>query len=233
MESKLIDKARSRLRIATKAIEDLKAATNHQEFSDTWYSFLTAAKNVYTCLEQASKASAEDRQWFGAAKAVRKGDELLQYLFQARDDEEHGVEVATELRPGGIGIGVNKPGFSKAMHIRSLKFDEKGGVELDAESLDGLPILIEATPGRTVLKPVNGRGNRTYSPPTSHLGQPLPDNSPIIVAQLALVYLRGLVDKAESGQSASPDRRARQAAVDRHQGESPPTPQERNPPSLG
>ena len=231
MNPKLIAKARSRLRIAAKAIDHLKAATNHQNFSDTWYTFLTAAKNVYTCLEQASKATAPGRQWFGGIKALRKSDELLQYLFQARDDEEHGVEAATELQPGALGIGVNKPGFSTAMHIRRLAIDQQGNVELDATSHDGKPILLEITPARSILKPVTGRGNRIYDPPTAHLGNAIPDNSPIPVAQLALIYLESLVDQAESARSTSRDKPAPQARANHPQGDSPLAPQDQNPPS--
>ena len=197
MDSKLIAKARSRLRIATKSLDELKAATNHQDFADTWYTFLTAAKNVYTSLEQASKDTPQCRQWFGAQKALRKSDELLQYLFQARDDEEHGVESATELQEASIGIGANKPGFSTSMHIRSLSFDTNGVMSLDATSYDGKPILVEVTPAHSILKPVVGRGNIKYDPPTGHLGKPLRDNKPIIVAELGLSYLTSLVDQAE------------------------------------
>ena len=196
MDSKLIAKAQSRLRIATKAIVELKAATNHQDFSDTWYTFLTAAKNVYTSLEQASKDTPQCRQWFGAQKARRKSDELLQYLFQARDDEEHGVEAATELHQGSIGIGVMKPGFSSSMHIRSIAFDREGKMAMDATSSDGKPILVEVTPPHSILKPVTGRGNIMYDPPISHLGKPLPDNKPLTVAELGLTYLSDLVEQA-------------------------------------
>ena len=197
MDSKLVSKAQSRLRIAGKALDDLRAATNHQDFADTWYTFLAAAKNVYTSLEHASKDTPQCRQWFGSIKAQRKSDELLQYLFQARDDEEHGVESATELQPGSLSIGVSKPGFSGAMHIRSMSIDGEGRLaSLDATSLDGKPILVESTPSRTVLKAVTGRGNIKYDPPTSHLGNSLPDSNPISVAELGLAYLSGLVEEA-------------------------------------
>jgi hypothetical protein len=195
MESKLVEKAKSRLRIAQKALGDLKTATSHQEFSDTWYTFLMAAKNVYTSLEQASKDAPQCRQWFGAVKSVRKSDELLQYLFQARDDEEHGVEAATELQPESIAIGVSKPGFSSSMHITALNID-RGTIHLDATSHDGKPILIEVSPAQTILKYVTGRGNVKYNPPTSHLGIPLTSGNPIEVAELGLIYLSGLVTDA-------------------------------------
>lgn len=196
MNPKLVEKAHSRLRLATRALDDLRSAKSHQEFSDLWYGFLTAAKNVYTALEQGAKDNPRCRQWYGGIKAVRKADPLLQYLFQARDDEEHGIDVATELLPGSLGLGVTKPGFSNNISIRSFTIDN-GRVSFDATSNDGKPILIETTPSRTILKPVTGRGGIIYDPPTSHLGRPLTDNGTIPVAEAAIDYLRSIVLEAE------------------------------------
>jgi hypothetical protein len=124
MDSKAITKARSRLRVSEKALNELAECNDYQTFSDTWYTFLVAWKNIYTALEQGSKASAQSRQWFGAKKQARKGDKLLQYLFEARNDDEHGLNDSTALDPGGLAIGVSKPGYSRSMHIRASASQE-------------------------------------------------------------------------------------------------------------
>jgi hypothetical protein len=197
MDPKAISKAKARLRVAEKAIADLRKCKSHEEFSDIWYTFLGAAKNVYTKLEQGAKASPQSRQWFGGKKTFRKSDELLQYLFQARDDDEHGIGEVLALQPGARFIGVAKPGFSNRMSLH-ISTDSKGAATLhSAESHDGKPILIETVGPHTVLTAVTGRGNVQYPPPTTHLGIALADNKPIPVAELALTYLTSLVADAE------------------------------------
>ncbi len=197
MDPKAIAKAKSRLRLAEKSVRELAACQNHQDFSDQWYGFLVAAKNVYTSLEQGSKVSPPARQWYGGKKQERRDDPLLQYLFQARDDDEHGLEPVTEFDPGGIGIQVNKPGFSQGMLIERLTVMDDGEIQLKAKSLDGKPILIEQTLPHTKLAVVTGRGGVKYQPPTGHLGKALESGLPLPVAELAVQYLTRLISEAE------------------------------------
>lgn len=194
MDAKAITKAKSRLRVAGKALAELSLCKEYQEFSDTWYTFLGAAKNVYTVLEQGAKASAQSRQWFGGVKQFRKDDELLQYLFEARNDDEHGLECSTEHVPGSLAIGVSKPGGSNTMVFNGT-FGPGGS--MNVTSLDGKSVLIEKTLPHARLIAVNARGGRTYNPPTSHKGQPVSDRSPSNVAALGLAYLTELVTDAE------------------------------------
>lgn len=197
MDPRSLTKARGRLRLVEKSISELEACKSHQEFEDTWYSFLVAAKNVYTTLEQGSKVSPQARQWFGGKKQQRKDDPLLQYLFQARDDDEHGLEPVTKLQPANIRIGANKPGFASGIRGGSIQI-RNGKVVMDGvESTDGKPILIEVTPSHTGLAEVTGRGNIKYAPPTEHMGKKLESNMPIPVAKIALAYLATLVNEAE------------------------------------
>lgn len=193
-DAKAITKAKSRLRVAGKALSELYLCKEYQEFSETWYTFLGAAKSVYTVLEQGAKASAQSRQWFGGVKQFRKDDELLQYLFEARNDEEHGLECSTEHVPGSLAIGVAKPGFSNKIVLNGT-FGPGG--KINVTSMEGKPVLIKQTLPHARLIAVNTRGGRTYDPPTSHRGQPVSDRSPANVAALGLVYLTELVGDAE------------------------------------
>ena len=117
MDPAAIAKANSRLRTAKKAIEDLTGCNDYDTFSEYLYTFLVAAKGIYTILEQGAKSRAQARQWFGAKSKERRSDPLLQYLYQARDDDEHGLSRVVEHVPGALGIGVSKPGFSNAIRL--------------------------------------------------------------------------------------------------------------------
>lgn len=199
MDPKAITKAKARFRIAKEQLASCEKAENHQRFSGAWYLFLIAAKNVYTTLEQGSKISAQSRQWFGAKKKERKDDPLLQYLFQARDDDEHGLDEVTALSPGYLGIGKSAPGFSSSLSISNLTIDGNGQVSVGSiTSHDGLPVLIEQRGPHSTLVPVTGRGGVVYQPPKMHLGEPIPEPLPVPIGNLGLAYLERLLADAES-----------------------------------
>jgi hypothetical protein len=197
MDTKAITKARSRLRIAEKALAELADCQNYESFTDIWYTFLVAAKGVYICLEQGAKSSPQSRQWYGSKKQERKNDPLLQYLFQARNDDEHGIEPVTNFVPGRIGIGVSKPDSSRDMIFGGIKFRDGVLTIEDAVAHDGKPIYVEHEPPHARLSPVASRGNVVYQPPKSHLGKPLESDLPVTVGQAAFAYLSSLVDDAE------------------------------------
>jgi hypothetical protein len=195
MDPKAITKAKSRLRVAEKAIAELAECTDFDTFSDLWYMILVSSKNVYTVLEQGAKASPSTRQWFGGIKSIRRDDALLQYLFEARNDDEHGLDISAEHVPGSISIGVAKLGFSNSMTFNG-SFGP--GQTMHVQSNDGMPVLIEETLPHVRLIPISARGNRTLHPPTEHLGQQLTDLSPLSVATHGLSYLTSLVEDAKA-----------------------------------
>ena len=195
MDSRAIQQAQTRLRTCQETLDGLRQSKSYQDFSGHWYVFLVAWKNIYVLLEQGAKASAQSRQWFGAKKAERRNDELLQYLFEARNSDEHGLEETTEFHPGQLKIGVRGPGLSRGIRIDGT-FGP--GQNVRVTSLDGLPVGVEHKPPRIALAAVHARGNRTLLPPTKHKGVLLPDQEPLTVAALALTYVENLVSEASS-----------------------------------
>lgn len=189
-----IEKARRGLRVATKALNELSTAKDYTTFADCWYTFLTSIKNIYTALEQGAKASPQSMQWIGGKKQERRNDDLLQYLFQARNDDEHGLQPVTEYVPEKIGLGVAKPGYStSARYNITIKDGRISGI---IQSLDGKPYLIERTPAHARLARVHGRGDVPFDPPTQHMGRPLASSLPVPVATLAIAYFESLVEEA-------------------------------------
>lgn len=186
-------KAHQRLRLAGQSLAQLEQAPNFQAFEDVWLNFLLHANGVYVQLEQASKISPQARQWFGLKKRQRKDDEMLQYVHQARHADEHSVEKVAAVEPGYMGIGKAAPGYSSSMVFNTLPDGR-----LHVRSLDGKPVLIEVKPPTIQLRPVTGLGPVVFNPPSSHLGQPLPDRSPATVARHTFQFLSALVVEADS-----------------------------------
>jgi len=182
-------KAKSRLRIAEKSLKEIKESKTYEEFVDLWFTYLVAIKNIYTVLEQGAKSTPQDRQWFGAIKAKRKNDELLQYLFQARNDDGHGVNLVTNYVKEKVVItGVTKVTIEDGV--------------ISGFSEDGKPVPAEHTLPHARLSTVSGRSNDKYPPPTEHLGNSIGNPNaigfPITVATLGLEYFTQLVSDAES-----------------------------------
>jgi hypothetical protein len=194
MDKTAITKARDRLRVAKSAVECLEKCTNYQSFCDNWYVFLVSTKNIYTTMEQGAKTSPQSRQWYGGKKTIRRNDELLQYIFQARDDAEHGLTHVTEHVPGSLAIGVAKAGYSNATTINGTIGE---GGTLRIHSNDGKPVLIEQILPHARLATVHGRGNIPYRPPTMHLNKPLESNLPLPVAKLSISYFETLISEAD------------------------------------
>jgi len=213
MDRKALDKARHRLRLASKAAADLQSCATFDEFSGQWYFFLVSAKSVYTVLEQGVKLSPQSMQWFGGKQKDRRGDPLLQYLYEARNADEHGLGSSVDLQPEKHEIAVAAPGYSNTVRLDGGPFSNvvvsgtQTAVVFEGEGhptgfrvtpLDGKPVLVRRTPASAILVDVVARGNRRYPPPKSHLGEAVSDTSPIGVAKLAISYLEGLLAEASA-----------------------------------
>lgn len=213
MDPRAVEKAKSRLRVANKALADMRRSETFRDFADNWYVFLTSAKNVYTVLEQGAKTTPQSRQWFGAKATIRRNDPLLQYVFEARNDDEHGLGSSIDITPEMHEIGIADEGFSKLVRLDGGPFHNvvvsggragivfKGGPPppgLRATSLDGKPIKSKRTPATTGLVEVTARGGRKHPPPESHLDVPLEDKSPIAVASVMVGYLASLLEEASA-----------------------------------
>lgn len=185
-------KARKRLERANAAVTELISCDKFKAFEHAWLDFLLHSKGVYTQLEQSCKVTPQSRQWFGAKKRERKSDEMLQYLFQARDSEEHTLENVTEIDPGHTIYGVEKEGYSN--HITFYTGVDGSTI---VKPLDGKPLLCETKPNTVKLLPVTGRGGVIYNPPTHHKGKPIGDTSPITLAKLCVQHLSDLISEAE------------------------------------
>jgi len=199
MDKAAVSKAKERLRTAGSILDRIAVCRNYQEFTGEWYLFLVAAKNIYTALEQGSKMSPQSRQWYGAKKKFRKQDELLEYLFIARDDAEHGIAPVTARVPGSIEIGNKRiEGTSTSFYIERYTKNKEQLEVSGIQSLDGLPVNVRIISEHAKLITVTGRSNDKFDPPRTHMGSHIFDDSPLGIGRLALTYFESLVSEAAS-----------------------------------
>jgi hypothetical protein len=194
MENRALKQARQRLTKATSAIEVLDQCQSYAEFCESWSIFLTNSAGVYNKLVTGARPNAKSRQWLGAKKKHRKTDPLLQYLWQSRNSDEHGLEPVSSLVPGSLSLGV-RPGQG-GFHLREMVV--KGGqVFINTDNPSAVDLRVRPASAK-LIRVYDDRSKQWFKPPTSHLGAPIADESPAGVAALALVYLDLMLTEAES-----------------------------------
>lgn len=198
MDQRILQKAQDRYRIAAKAIERMSATDSLEDQEDEWFTFLRAWKNIFTMLQQAVKGDPKAIMWFGKKSAFRRRDPLLQYLYQARNDDEHGLTRVTNREPGGIAFG--KPIVPGPVHIGKLTISMVGGNIgiIDGGGHENFDPSFEFIKPSLRLLPVKDRDKaKTYNPPTEHMGRPFAGGTiPFAVAEAGLSYVSDLLKDA-------------------------------------
>ena len=180
---------RKELRAAARAIDDMKKARSFDELEVEWRDFLNCLEKVWTKVERSCQhIRAKFEPWQGAYKRLRRKDLLLTYLKQARDADAHTIQEVTKISPGSRAINFQNPqgGYIEHMEIR--------GGEIVAYSGD--PIVVVDTPPHPVVLPIKNHG-QWFNPPTSHLGNPICTEHPIVLAELAFVFYQEYVNECE------------------------------------
>ncbi|MGZ8362693.1 MAG: hypothetical protein ACXW3D_02430 [Caulobacteraceae bacterium] len=184
MKAQAVDQARSRLDKAYALLEIMKGESDAQKIQLMWTDFLLAVGAIYSKLEQGSKGNSRSEAWFGHKKGERKKDPLLSYLHHARNSDEHGIEPVTER------------------HSSYIRMPPRGSVTLQSDGKNTWTVIessgaIEYANDLVVMIPViDRRYGDVFDPPVTHLGRPLKGSSPMMAANLAVVYFENLIEDA-------------------------------------
>ncbi len=170
MDKHALAMARVEFDRAFQSMTDLASADHFAEIERHWSAFLVAAGRVYTKLEQGSKANSKCSAWWGRKLHERRSEELLAYIWHARNADEHGLSKVTQKHPGSFNL--TKPP------------DGRGYGE------------VEVVYPHIQLVDVVDRGVRFPVPQTSR-GQQINNPHPNNVGLLALMELEVLLKEAE------------------------------------
>jgi len=164
-------------------MEDARAFSVLEE---NWSQFLVAADLVFSKLGAGAKGCSVSEPWFGRKLHQQKQDQLLNFLYLARNAEEHGIERSVE---NAYKVEV-VPGV--VLHLDAT-FEPNGDVVFRRQDD---PAVIVHMPLTGAAKAVADRSGRMHGPPSSHLGQ---DVQPTVleIGRLALAHLESLVREAE------------------------------------
>jgi hypothetical protein len=174
---------------AEKALVGMKQAKSLAEFEAEWRVLLNSLEKAWLKCERGCQ---HVRQFFEPWQAhyhrLRKKDMLLRYLKQARDADNHSIQDITKLEPGRRSFKFARPGTG---HIKRMIIDT-GRVM----SYEGDPMIVEDTPPHPVAVPIRNNGE-WFNPPTSHLGAPINDAQPVMLAELGIKFYTEFIHEAE------------------------------------
>jgi hypothetical protein len=176
MDKKAVEAARKEYDRAAECVSIIRTLPDFLAIQSAWKSFLTS---VFTKLDRGSKSPKKSYVWFGHKVCQRRKDALLRYLFHARNADEHTIEEITE--PDEITITIAEP------NERIVAARERG--------LYPILLTTEIVFKNLRLIDVVDKGDR-YEVPNDHLGAPIKDPIPAVVAWLGLVYLNSMLDEA-------------------------------------
>jgi len=190
LNMKPIDKPWEQLKKAEAFIQKMSSAKSLDEFEEYWIDFLHQLERSWNKLHSHLRRSPKYQGWVerGRTGKLRKKDELLSYLKNARGAEEHTIADISKKTLGGMGI---RPAVGGSVHIKSMVI-ENGKISIDADR----PLILEFKPGKLSLLEVENRG-RIYSVPQNHLGKAIEDQNPISLAKLGIAFYKEYFEKAE------------------------------------
>ena len=186
------ERARARLADTFMFFEQLELAKNLREFESAWNGFVVNLNAVYSTLEQSVKGFPSSEAWFAKEKKKRKADQALQYLWQARNSNEHSIREILVRHPGGIGI--SHP--SGSIYIKELRGGPEGIAHLEGWGPGGSPLEIKAYAARVELIPVFNRGQR-FDPPSHFFDEELKERTPVELASKVLEHMTYLFADAQ------------------------------------
>jgi len=178
---------------AREALLRMQSAADMVGYEKSWKDFLHYLDRAWNKLEKGLHADGGAQRHLREVNRWRKEDDLLRYLVQARNTDEHTIQAIVVNRSGGLTITggpgggrIHKGIFNGSGHVDNLVYD--GDLE------------IKFHPDRLEVISVTSRGV-TYSPPENHMGSPVKSRLPHELAQMALEYYETKAQQISQGLS--------------------------------
>jgi len=182
-----IEQSRDNLQAMRDSLTILQSIADAQKTRIAWDQFLDGYYRIWQKLLEGSKDNTKHYAWYGRNVSIRRKDQLLTYVYQARNSVTHGLRELTEHREGHTRFGL--PG-------ESVSFGRLpgGGFYLLPRGNSGATLRVRG-PGLYLVEVVSSEGDR-FPVPSCHLGKDMPFDVPAEAAEAALEYMEKLVDSA-------------------------------------
>lgn len=194
-----IEKCVSRLADAETALKQCEDPSFYDQFVKAWKDFLIAATAIPHILEKAAGASPQARQWYGGKRNEGRKDDLVRYMLQARNAEEHGIDPVTH-HSSAQWIGQHPAGGWKFSDVGYIEATKQLYMKVDYADPHPTP-RFTFKPTEIKLAPVvDDRFKQVFDPPRAHMDCAINDGepaTPLQAGRLYLAYVEGLVREAE------------------------------------
>lgn len=176
---------------AKKCLYNIGQSSSLEQQQEHWVEFLHILERLWNKAEYELRRYEGYENWPKRIKInkLRKQDELLRYLKNARDVDEHSDSPITKVQPGGLGIN---PLFGDELSF-NMSFGSGGKISTFHSNV---PVKVDLIPDTIKPIDVTNRSGK-HSPPTSHLGQPIIDQSLSELARLGLSFYTDYLNEAE------------------------------------
>lgn len=176
---------------AKKCIEFMENSKNHDEYEGHWRDFLTHIDKSFNKLLCATKpVKGKFSSYFSKNMMLRKADEMLVYLLQARNSDFHSTQDIAQLSPAHTTFGA-MPGVS-SLFVKKMVINNGF-----LEHYEGDPLMVSFHPNTTRVVAVENQGQR-YNPPSMHLGEHLSNNHPTTLAKLGVTFYENWINESSS-----------------------------------
>jgi len=191
MENNNFKKAESEIIKAESALSNLikfGGVDFFEKYEEAWEYFLNRIQRFRNKLYQSGKKLKGFIQWYQNHEKERKNDELLNYLFHARNADEHTLQPSLSDFKGDVKIEFS---IKSRFYGKPLIKDSRGNSYIPVgEEIQFF--FIE--PSRKLL-PVVDSGVK-YDAPSKHLGVNLNNNDPVEISKNGLDYYKKLLLEA-------------------------------------
>ena len=187
--------AGEKLQEASAGIRQMEDAKDRIQYENGWTRFVDSLEEFWTrFIDEGKNTFSAFQPWAGVIDAKRKSDPLLEYLYQARHQSQHG-RIALKWSDGNIAIG----GGEFSGNVRDLKIFADGTFQADVSPAPGSVARFRTIhdPGKASLPLIeNKRYKEIFSPPSTHLDQTLTDISPLAISRRGLEFYENALRKA-------------------------------------
>ncbi|HIE9800708.1 TPA: hypothetical protein ACXR0F_001254 [Klebsiella pneumoniae] len=181
--------ARKEIKAAKKCISDMESSTNFDDMEQLWRDCLNHIEKSFTKLLNAiNPVKGQFTNAFSKEYAIKGSDDLLRYIKQARDCDNHTIGDISKKVPASTTIDP-APG-SNSLYIKNLSIDGFGNMHFE-----GASALIQFHPESIEAIAVTSRSG-TYDPPNSHLGNPITSTKPVDLARAGIAFYENWIEES-------------------------------------
>lgn len=184
-----LEAAKIEIESAKRNLERMKNASSLEEMNEYWTNLLNNFEKAWVKVERHCQPFRQKFEpWQGRYNRLRKDDELLRYVKQARDADNHSIQETTKIIPGSTTGNFVNPlrGYIKEITIINGK----------VVYYEGDPMIIKTKPTQPEVQMVHNSG-RDYPPPSKHLNSEVESLHPVYIAQLALQFYERYINETE------------------------------------